>query len=309
MKRVISFLIAVTMMLSIIPFSSVVSAATEDLTATLSVENVSAAVDSYVDVTINITENPGIVSMGLTLTFDEDLTLVGATNGEAFAELNMTPPAQLKKQGSVTGSCRFAWLGSDDCTETGTILVLTFKVSADAEMYKNCQISVSCDEGDILDNSRNPIDLIANPGKVTIIDYLPGDVDDSGAINMLDVLTLCQYYVDGCKYDPEGYAIDLKSESGDVDANGKINMLDILTICQYYVDGCKYDPNGYGVKLLPGKRTCQHNMHYFAAKAVTCEEDGNNEYWYCDLCKDYFGDAEGKGVLKLFFCPKSLFQF
>lgn len=297
MKRVISFLIAVTMMLSIIPFSSVVSAATEDLTATLSVENVSAAVDSYVDVAINITENPGIVSMGLTLTFDEDLTLVGATNGEAFAELNMTPPAQLKKQGSVTGSCRFAWLGSDDCTETGTVLVLTFKVSADAEMYKNCQISVSCDEGDILDNSRNPIDLIANPGKVTIIDYLPGDVDDSGAINMLDVLTLCQYYVDGCKYDPEGYAIDLKAESGDVDANGKINMLDILTICQYYVDGCKYDPNGYGVKLLPGKRTCQHNMQYFAAKAVTCEEDGNIEYWYCDLCKDYFGDAEGKDII------------
>ena len=249
MKRVISFLIAVTMMLSIIPFSFVVSAATEDLTATLSVENVSAAVDSYVDVAINITENPGIVSMGLTLTFDEDLTLVGATNGGAFAELNMTPPAQLKKQGSVTGSCRFAWLGSDDCTETGTILVLTFKVSADAEMYKNCQISVSCDEGDILDNSRNPIDLIANPGKVTIIDYLPGDVDDSGAINMLDVLTLCQYYVDGCKYDPEGYAIDLKSESGEVDANGKIKMLDILSICQYYVDDCKYDPNGYGVKM------------------------------------------------------------
>ena len=297
MKRVISFLIAATMMLSIIPFSSVASAATEDFTATLSVENVSAAVDSYVDVAINIIENPGIVSMGLTLTFDEDLTLVGATNGEAFAELNMTPPAQLKKQGSVTGSCRFAWLGSDDCTETGTILVLTFKVSADAEMYKNCQITVSCDEGDILDSSRNSIELISNPGKVTIIDYLPGDVDDSGAINMLDVLTLCQYYVDGCKYDPEGYAIDLKAESGDVDANGKINMLDILTICQYYVDDCKYDPNGYGVKLLPGKRTCQHNMQYFAAKAVTCEEDGNNEYWYCDLCKDYFGDAEGKDII------------
>ena len=293
MKRVVSLLIAVTMLLSLLPIGVMPVAAAEKKTATLNVENASAAVDSYVDVAINITENPGIVSMGLTLTFDEDLTLVGASNGEAFAELNMTPPAQLKKQGSVTGSCRFAWLGSDDCTEIGTILILTFKVSADAEMYKNCEIAVSCQDGDILDNARNPIELSANSGKVTIIDYLPGDVDNSSVINMLDVLTLCQYYVDGCKYDPDGYAIDIKPESGDVDANGKINMLDILTICQYYVDGCKYDPNGYGVKLLPGKRACQHSMQYFAAKAATCEADGNIEYWYCSNCTIYFSDADG----------------
>ena len=297
MKRIISFLVAVIMMLSIIPLGSVEATAAENSTAALSVENVSAAVDSYADVAINITENPGIVSMGLTLTFDDALTLVGAANGEAFAELNMTPPAQLKKQGSVTGSCRFAWLGSEDCIEIGTMLVLTFKVSADAEMYKDCQITISSDEGDILDSARNSIELIANPGKVTIIDYMPGDVDDSSTITMMDVLTLCQYYVDGCKYDPNGYAIDLKAESGDVDANGKVNMLDVLMICQYYVDGCKYDPDGYGVKLLPGKRTCQHDMQYFATKAVTCEEDGNNEYWYCDLCKDYFADEEGKDII------------
>lgn len=297
MKRVISFLVAITMLLSLLPVGAVTVFAADNAKATINVESVSAALDSYVDVAIDISENPGIASMGLTLSFDEDLTLVGATNGEAFAELTMTPPAQLKKQGSVVGSCRFAWLGNDNCTEVGTILNLRFQVSADAALYKDCPISVSCDDGDVLDNARNPIELTANNGKVTIIDYIPGDVDGSGYINMLDVLTLCQYYVDGCKYDPDGYAINIKAESGDVDANGKINMLDTLTICQYYVDGCKYDPNGYGVKLLPGKRVCNHSMQHFDAKAATCTEDGNIEYWYCALCNDYFGDADGKDII------------
>ena len=297
MKRILSFLVAATMLLSLLPLDAVTVFAANNAKAVINIESVSAALDTYVDVAINISENPGIASMGLTLSFDKDLTLVGATNGEAFAELTMTPPAQLKKQGSVVGSCRFAWLGSDNCTEVGTILNLRFQVSADATLYKDCHVSISCDDGDILDNARNPIELTANNGKVTIIDYIPGDVDRNGYINMLDVLTLCQYYVDGCKYDPDGYAVNIKAESGDVDANGKINMLDILTICQYYVDGCKYDPNGYGVKLLPGKRACNHSIQHFDAKSVTCTEDGNIEYWHCDLCNNYFGDADGKDII------------
>lgn len=297
MKRVIAFLITATMLLSLIPLGVVTAFAVDNTNATITVESTSAAVDSYVDVAIDITENPGIFSICLTLSFDEELTLVGASNGEAFAEMVMTPPAQLKTQGSVAGSCRFAWIGSENCTETGTILNLRFKVSADALLYKDCIITVSCDEGDIVDEDRNLIDLLAIDGKVTLIDYIPGDVDDNGSINMLDVLTLCQYYVDGCMYDPDGYAVNIKAESGDVDANGKINMLDVLSICQYYVDGCKYDPNGYAVKLLPGKRACDHVIQHFDEKVVSCTENGNIEYWYCSLCDGYFADAEAKDVI------------
>ena len=299
MKRAFSLIVVLTLLLSIIPMGTINVAAANDAEAILNVENVSSAVDSYVDVAVIITENPGIASMGLTLSFDEELTLVDATNGEAFSELTMTPPAQLKKQGYVQGSCRFAWLGNDNCTEVGTMLSLRFQVSADATLYKDCGVSVSCDAGDVLDNDRKPINVKTNSGKVTIIDYIPGDVDDSGSINMLDVLTLCQYYVDGCKYDPDGYAVDILPESGDVDANGKINMLDTLTLCQYYVDGCKYDPNGYGIKLLPGKRACNHELNYVEAKPVSCTENGNIEYWYCNLCKDYFADSEGKDIISL----------
>lgn len=297
MKRMISFALALIMAISLCPAS--VFAVEESNSAIIGIETTSATPDSTVDVAVSISNNPGIASLGFTLSFDEALTLVGATNGEAFSEMTMTPPAQLKKTGSVSGSCRFAWLGNDNVTENGVILNLKFKVAADAELNKDCLISLSCEPGDVLDEGRNSVTVATKSGTVTIIDYTPGDVDGSGSINMLDVLTVCQYYVDGCKYDPNGYAVDIKPECGDVDANGKINMLDVLMLCQYYVDGCKYDPDGYGVKLLPGKKPCDHTMQEIPANTVTCIADDSVTYWHCTKCNRYFADESGNQEVTL----------
>lgn len=37
-----------------------------------------------------------------------------------------------------------------------------------------------------------------------------------------------------------------------------------------------------------------HNLTKIEAKASTCQEKGNNEYYYCEGCGKYFKDAEGK---------------
>lgn len=297
MKRTLSIVLTVVMLVAMIPLSSLTAFATSN--TIVSVENVSAILDSTVDVSVSISGNPGIASMGFTLTFDEDLTLVGASNGEAFSEMTLTPPAQLKKVGYVNDSCRFAWLGNENVTENGTILNLKFKVAADAQLNKDCFISITCDHGDVLDDTRTPVDVEISNGKVTIIDYTPGDVDGDSNITMMDVLTLCQFYVDGCKYDPNGYGINIKSECGDVDANGKVNMIDVLMICQYYVDGCKYDPEGYGVILLPGKAPCEHILEKTEELAPTCTEDGNIAYWHCAKCGEYYRDANASNVISL----------
>ena len=126
------------------------------------------------------------------------------------------------------------------------------------------------------------------------LDYIPGDVNGDEEINMLDALMLCQYYVDGCKYDPDGYGVTINENAGDVDGNGVLNMLDVLALCQYYVDGCQYNPDGYGVKLVPGKI---HTVVKVTAKAPTCTTDGNIDYWYCITCEKYFSDAKQKNEI------------
>lgn len=40
-----------------------------------------------------------------------------------------------------------------------------------------------------------------------------------------------------------------------------------------------------------------HNAVKTEEKLATCTEDGNIEYWYCDVCKKYFSDAELKNEI------------
>lgn len=56
--------------------------------------------------------------------------------------------------------------------------------------------------------------------------------------------------------------------------------------------------NGDGILREFGDETdpgtpCTHVMQHVAAKPATCREDGNKEYWRCDLCGNYFSDEAG----------------
>ena len=56
---------------------------------------------------------------------------------------------------------------------------------------------------------------------------------------------------------------------------------------------CKRDPEHFEERAIP-KTSHVHEMEHFEAKAATCEEDGNTEYWHCTGCDKYFSDAEGE---------------
>lgn len=40
-----------------------------------------------------------------------------------------------------------------------------------------------------------------------------------------------------------------------------------------------------------------HNLTKTEAQAATCAKEGNKEYWYCETCKKYFCDSEGKNEI------------
>lgn len=124
LKRVISALLVLVMMVSLLPAN--VFAAEETKNATISVESVSAAPGATVDVQISIKGNPGILGARLSVAFDDGLTLVGASNGDAFSVLTMTKP------GKLVSPCQFVWDGQDITNEDikdGVILTLTFAVA------------------------------------------------------------------------------------------------------------------------------------------------------------------------------------
>ncbi len=300
MKKVVSVILAAIMLFSILPMSSFAA----ELNATkITVDSVDATAGDTVSVNIRLANNPGIVSANINVAFDDGLTLVGATNGDVFpASMSFIPPKQLTSVGKITGACNFAWQGADIADsdiKDGVILTLRFEVDANAEIGDAYNITVSARSSDIVDKNLQVIELTPAKAKITVIDYTPGDVNDDGSLSMLDTVLISRYIVDGCMYDPNGYAININEKAADVNADSSISMLDTVMLSRYIVDGCKTDPNGYNIELKPSTKKCEHNMQATAAKEATCTENGNIAYWYCSLCGKYFADVNGSRVITL----------
>ncbi len=254
---------------------------------------------------MDISENPGMQGLEVALSYDDNLTLTKAVVGDVFENATATESFEwlasnkLQKQTSADGSVEFVGSQSSPCTffcdaidlstdyiKDGNVLTLTFAVSEEATAWDEYLISVS-----FVDSYDNQFTVQAEY-EVLIIDYLPGDVNNNGVVNAQDVAWIRQYIVDGRKYDPDGYAIQLNEQAADVSGDGIINAKDVAWIRQYIVDGRKYDPDGYAVSFVAKKPACTHTMEAIPYKAATCTENGNVSYWYCTTCRDCFNDEK-----------------
>ena len=278
-KKLLSVFLTLLMLLSIIPTSIIASAANS---ATVTVESVNAVPGSNVEVNINVKNNPGILAANFTVTYDKGLTLIDSKSGDAFSALSMTKPE------NYNSPCKFGWDAleiADKDIKDGTILTLTFSVDKSVSANSKLNVKLSYQNGNIIDSDLNDIPVTINNGSVTIIDYIPGDINGDGTIDLKDV-TLVRRLV-------TGYSVTANKLAADVNGDGEITMKDVVLIRRYVVDA-----EGYGVTLVPGGSNVHtHTMTATAAKAATCTENGNIAYWYCSSCEKYFTDKDGNNVV------------
>jgi len=271
-KKIISLLVA--MLLLITPIDTIVFAA--DGETTVIVDNVYGSPEGTVDVNVTIENNPGILGAILSFSYDEGLTLVNAVAGDALSSLVMSKP------GIYTSPCQFAWDGesiNENDIKDGIVVTLTFEISKDAVPGTNLNVGVSYTKGDIIDANLKPVTLKTVSGKVAVIDYTPGDLNGDKRINALDIVLLRRYITGG-------YGITINEYAADVNDDGKINTTDIVYVRRYIA-------GGYGIRLKPSHGLHEHNLYEYKYTAATCEKDGNISYWYCDICDNYFADADG----------------
>ncbi|MGN0700551.1 MAG: chitobiase/beta-hexosaminidase C-terminal domain-containing protein, partial [Oscillospiraceae bacterium] len=70
-----------------------------------------------------------------------------------------------------------------------------------------------------------------------------------------------------------------------------VNHAETVTGYIRYAETDDYNASPYSSKT---ETTAHGTLTHHAAKAATCTEDGNIEYWTCDICKLYFSDENGK---------------
>lgn len=178
-KKTVSILLisAVLLLMMVIGFIST-SATTPG--ATISIENVSAAPGSTVDVNVAIKNNPGVLGATLELSYGEGLILTNAVQGEAWDCLTMTKP------GRLTNPCRFVWDGqevSDDQIKDGCILKLTFKVTDEVGSGIELPINISYEYGDVVDNNLDYVSLTIVNGQISIAPEAPKNTMAQAVIN------------------------------------------------------------------------------------------------------------------------------
>lgn len=281
-KKPISLLLSIILILSAFTPISVFAGGNPIIT----VQSVAETAGSTVNIAVAIKNNPGILGATLKFTYDDNLTLVNATPGDAFSTLTMTKP------GNFLSPCNFVWDGQDlsnDDIKDGNIVVLKFTVNEKTVAGTKCMINVSYDSGDIVDRNLSAVNTELVNGCISIIDYLPGDLNSDRKINSTDIIMLRRHIAG--KYEQT-----INEFAGDVNADGKFNSTDIIMLRRYVADGCQTLPNGYNVELKPGKpkeADCEHELTATEYKAATCTEDGNIAYWHCSKCGKYFSDENG----------------
>lgn len=128
--------------------------------------DVEAAPGEEVTVRVLAVNNPGILGMCATLSYDENtMTLERVENGKIFNDvLNFTTSETL------TSGCRFLWDGLDidpEKIEDGEVIRLFFKIKESAKTDKY-PITLIPDEGGTVDRELKPIELAVDCGYITV---------------------------------------------------------------------------------------------------------------------------------------------
>lgn len=278
MKRICALLLSVCLLVSMIPVNAISMRGTE-----VSSDGVVTAGTAYatpgttVSIDLEIRNNPGILGMTLKVEYDESKAiLTGVENGTALSYMTFTTPKAL---GS---GCQLPWDAEEvdaESLEDGVIATLTFQILETVNENTSIDICLSYDAGAIIDENMKPLSITLENGKVQVISYTPGDVNEDGLINSTDVVYLRRYIAGG-------YGVTINEAAADVNDDGLINTTDAVYIRRFVA-------GGYGIILKPHTPRCTHTMEAIPEKAATCTEDGNSAYYHCTTCGKYYKDSNG----------------
>jgi len=199
------------------------------------VSNATAIKGQQVDVTIEIEGNPGISSMQLAVGYDSSkLRLVKVTDGEKLGSAIHTDNYDLNPY-------YLSWandLATENITNNGTIVTLTFEVVDGAELGST-EITVGYDyeNYDIVNVEAQAVKFATINGTINITDVRIGDVNGDGRVNTLDRMLLTRYLAKWTGYGEDS----IVKAAADVNQDGRINTLDRMILTRYLAKWTGYD--------------------------------------------------------------------
>ncbi len=203
-------------------------------TPTLNVGRAAGRAGEKVEVDISIADNPGIVSMLLSVNYDNTyLTLTevkehgclpGAVHGNNYSKR----PYKLSWANDTA---------SENITANGKLVTLIFKIKEGAP-EGNIPIEVSYDNKNhgIYDVNLRTVEFEVNNGSVAVLDYRLGDVNCDGLVDTVDYIILARYVADW-----DGYEDKVDLRYADMNADGVVNSLDRTILARHIAGWLGYE--------------------------------------------------------------------
>lgn len=188
-------------------------AAQEEKKPVLSVQAVTAQPGQTVQLTVTLSDNPGLCGLYFGIDYDHTkLTL----------EDYSCPSADFD-QGDwmvgIGGQERAVWLQPDQTEAEGAILTLKFLIASDAGTE---DIAVTLTGVAGVDAQAGKVDVSAAPGGVKIALGLPGDINGDGRITYADLVRLHRYL--------SGQNVAAETGNADLNGDGKVDLLDLMLL-------------------------------------------------------------------------------
>lgn len=155
------------------------------------------------------------------------------------------------------------------------------------------------------------IDILTTHDDVVFVEETVGNCCEKGLSEHYYCNTCGRYFSDA-EAQNEVTKASLETE---LDADNHKNLVEYpavaATCCEkgniqyWYCDGCREyysdadakNPIKHSDTEIAKDAANHTNLVEYPAKPATCKEPGNIHYWYCDGCRDYFSDSEGKNEI------------
>ena len=205
-------------------------------TAEVNITNAKAKIGSTVDISINIVNNPGIVSAKMQINYDTNaLTLKKVTDAGILGSTAHSP--------ALTSPYTLYWNNGsarENYTVNGQIATLTFEINSNA-IKGIYPISIDFTDDDILDVDMNSVSFEPSDGFIEITDAIIGDMNSDGKINVKDNMILSRFIAEWPGYTSE----TVNTAVADLNSDGKINVKDDMILSRHIAEWPGYETLPY----------------------------------------------------------------
>lgn len=197
-------------------FNITVNKAVSPTSAQYKMNNATASAGSTVEMYVSVKNNPGIISLRNKITYDTSvMELVKVEDMKLLAGYTTPSP-------TVDSPYTLRWadsLATVNNTANGNIVKLTFKIK-DSAQAGDYGVSVSHIEARTANGEK--VEFADCSAVITVMDYIPGDVDGNGEVDDWDAIVLNRYLA--------GWKTEVSFAAADMDGDGELTDWDAIAL-------------------------------------------------------------------------------